>query len=661
MRKVWKKYLLCIAALFFLLWHVETVGAADAYTYDKATNTYTVTAQSGDLTDVFADIMSEMKTSAAVRGTIVVKPGNYTVNQARINKSYVTISAKGATFSLSPDAGSSLSLFRLSDASTTGVTFVGGTYNGGNKVQWLINCNSAEYKTRNLTMKDCTLKNATSSNFRMINGEGVTLDGIVCENTLYGIDIKESRDVHITGSTVTNCRAGIDLRVVSGDSYIDDCDVTGSGLAGLQIKDKNTHVIVRNSKINNNSTGISMTRGATVKIYDSTICNNSSNGISPVGAKGVKTVLYATRSSFNGNGRHGIAADTYIELYVTDCVASSNAVNGILLNHSCNAFYIKNTTTSNNKGSGIFVENNSACKTITNCIANGNKVAGFALKDASTTITGCTTNENTKHGISAGGTKAAKISITDCESCYNKGSGINIGDKKTAVIKKTVTSHNKTDGVQTTGTNVKITGKGNVSNENGKNGYACRKGKMYISRAEASKNKLTGVMFLGADVSGYCVNSTLTFNDKGLTIQKGAVVSKVNQNKFKGNSHTALVVYTNAGSRKTTLKQMKKNTFEAPKGACVVNFMAKVKSPGRLSTVRSIDFSDKTKAGKRVVTGSAPAGSSVVVKADGKTYKTKASSKGVFSVRTKKLKKGMVITMQAKDKEGNLYTTKTEL
>lgn len=81
--------------------------------------------------------------------------------------------------------------------------------------------------------------------------------------------------------------------------------------------------------------------------------------------------------------------------------------------------------------------------------------------------------------------------------------------------------------------------------------------------------------------------------------------------------------------------------------------VADVVAPSK-PTINKVDDND-TK-----VTGKAEAGSSVVVKAGGKTLgSATADSKGVYSVKIKAQKKGTTLTVTAKDKAGNTSAKKT--
>lgn len=98
---------------------------AESYQYDSAKNTYTIKATSGNITDAVNSALDAMNTSSANQGTLVIKPGTYSVNLIMLDKSYVTIKAKGATLKFMGSSMNGQYLIKCTNRSTTGIVIDG--------------------------------------------------------------------------------------------------------------------------------------------------------------------------------------------------------------------------------------------------------------------------------------------------------------------------------------------------------------------------------------------------------------------------------------------------------------------------------------------------------------------------------------------------------
>ena len=96
--------------------------------------------------------------------------------------------------------------------------------------------------------------------------------------------------------------------------------------------------------------------------------------------QGVNYQLIEEVTTFNNNGRHGLAADYYIDIFLSKCSADNNKTNGFFMNHSCISSNISNCTANNNGGCGILIQGKSKCKKITSVTTNSNKSMGISLR-----------------------------------------------------------------------------------------------------------------------------------------------------------------------------------------------------------------------------------------------------------------------------------------
>lgn len=643
-----------LAAVCFCILFVQPVKAEELYQYDSGTNVYTIRAKSGNITEAVNQALNVMQTSAAKRGTLVIQPGEYNVNLINLSKSYVTIKAEGATLKFMGSDVNGQYLIKCTKNATTGIILEGGIWDGNKKASYIFNFGSESKAASNLTIRNCTLKNAIDSNLRLVGGKNVLLENVSCTNTEYGIDIKKASGVKIKNSTIYTCEVGIDLRNLSGTNTIENCSVTRCNRVGMQIKEKPTAVTVTGGVCNQNATGISLTTGAKLTLKGIDVSNNRSNGISPVGSKTKKTILNISDSSFNNNGRHGVAAANYVEVTARDSEMNGNTSNGVMLRDYCSSKGLINLTTNSNTLNGILIQGKSTCSLISGCTALKNKSNGLMLVDVAVKLEKVNASQNKACGVFASSTARKNITIKNSTFKGNTNNGLYVSENGGLVISGTKIQNNKNSGIESNGGVIKLNGKSNTVSGNKKYGVCMRatdgaKGELQLSYATVSNNGNVGVCFYG-NVTGYCVNATLTNNLTGILIADGANVKKINSNTIKDHSKYGISVYPSTSKKTTTLVQCKDNTLSNPKAANEIVFWSGAKVPAKFAVINPLKIDKTVKAGKKTVTGTVTSGYKVTVTANGRKYKAKkASTNGTYSVKASKLKRGKNVEVMITD------------
>lgn len=661
-----QKLLGMLAVLFIWAFAAQPAEAKELYQYNSATNVYTISAKSGNITEAVNEALSEMHTSSARRGTLVIQPGEYQVNLISLDKSYVTIQAKDAVLKFMGSDINGQYLLKCTKNSTKGVIIEGGTWDGNKKASYIFNFNSESSPANNLTIRNCTLKNALDSNVRVAGGKNVLLEGITCTNTEYGCYFVKSSGINIKDSKVFDCEVGIDMRSMSGTNDIVNCEVTKCNRVGMQIKEKPTAVTITGGTCNSNDAGISLTTGAKLTMKGVDVSNNRSNGISPVGNKSKVTVLDISDCSFNNNGRHGVGAANYVEVTARNSQMNGNTSNGVMLRDYCTSKGLVNLTTNSNTLNGILIQGKSTCSVISGCTAMNNKTNGIMLVDVGVKLEKITASQNKSCGVYATSASKKTITIKNSVMKANANHGLYVGDKGALAVTGTKIQNNKVSGIESNGGTIKLTGKDNLISGNKKYGVCMRatsgaKGELKVSGATVTKNGSVGVYFYG-NVTGYCEKATITDNLSGITVAEGANVKKLNSNVIKNSSQYGIAVYRGTGSKKTTLGQCKSNTLSNPKASYEIIHWSGTNVPAKLLVTAPVKIDAKVKAKKKAVTGTVTSGYKVTVSANGKKYSAKsASNNGAYSVKVPALKRGKNVEVRIQDSYKNTITASKSL
>ena len=631
------------------------------FVYESATNTYTLQVDSGDnITNALQNAIDEANGTSAKPAVIVIPGGSYSINLIKLNKSYITIQADNAAVKFVGSTASGQYVLKATEISTTGIKISGGTWDGAGKANVVFNFGTASVAAKNLTVENCTVKGGEQG-VKVQKGNNVTFRNVILEDANYGLFISNSRDVKLDKCTASDNDFGYGLRSLQGTNTMNSCYAFHNSTAGLQVKDVGTAVTINGGKFyENKNNGISMTAGSTVTMNNAEVYNNTSNGISPVGSKTTATILTAKNCSFNNNGRHGVAGASWSTINMTDCEANGNKVNGIMLNKYCKSSGIEDCTTNQNGAAGILIQNSSTCKIIKNCQANQNKKLGISVTDVDVTIENCKANSNAKHGIyisNLSGNNAAKtVVIKNSQANSNKVNGICITEKKKVTITGTQIKNNQQSGVESKAALLNIKGSGNVISGNKKYGaYSCQ-GKMYISKAQITKNKVAGVYYVGTATSGYCINSVIKGNQSGIVVHKGAAVTKINGNTITGSKKNGIMCSSNPSGRKTTIKQCKNNKLSNPDASAEIYCYGRASLPSGMKNQESVTVNKTVKAGKKQITGKGTPGQKLKIKVGNKTNTVTVKKNGNFKLSTSKLKKNTKINIVATDKNKNTFT-----
>lgn len=658
--KIMKKIIIIACALILTVFYPKDANALEYYSYDAATNTYTLSVKDGqDITEALEETLEVMTTSSSRPGIVIIPEGSYEMYIIRILKSHVTISAEGAVIKYKGAASHGSYMIKATDTGTTGVTISGGVWDGNKKAGIVLNFGSASVKHNNLTFENCIVKNGIDQNMRISNGTGVTCTNVTVSNSNYGIYVSDTQKLSMENCSSYSNTFGYGLRNLNGEeNYLKKCAATSNRTDGLQIKDVGTVVRVEGGKYNENTkNGISMTAGAAVVMKNADVSKNKSNGISPVGSSKTTTKLSAYGCNYNENGRHGVAGDSYVNIYLKGCQAGNNASNGIMLNKGCKSSGLINNITNGNGTSGILVQGNSTCSKIENCVSNNNKKLGISVADVSVSLIGCSADYNNKHGIYvahlSGYNGAKAVTITNCTANFNKADGICITEKKTVTIKNTTVKNNGQSGIGSKAATLKVIGNNNVISGNKKYGISGMQGNLYISNAKITNNGSFGVYFMGNKTNGYCINSTITGNRSGIGLNRGANVSKINNNRIQSSLEYGIFCNRSTSGRKTILKECKGNVLYNPKAKWEIICNNEGTKPSALKNLHTITIGKSVKKGTKKITGTFTAKEALKIMVNQKTYKVKTSKKGTYSKKVARLKVSDIVKVIYRDRYNN--------
>lgn len=583
-----KKIVTLVIMVFFISLGITGTVRAAGYTHEEGSNVYLIKQTEGDVTDAVKEAMEAADTSAAIQ-TIRLNPGTYQVGAIMINKSHLTLDLTGVTLESN---GKANHMLRIADQSVSDIAIKGGTWNGQKKVQMVFFVSGRRGRISNLSIEDCNVSGGKETNVRLESVDDLLLDNVKIQGSGYGLLALECTKIKVQDCKAENNNFGLAFR--SSNGTLTACKATENVTDGLQIKDEGTDIKVNGGSFcRNGKNGISLTSGASMTINGADVSFNKGNGISPVGVKGKNTIFIAADTDFSSNGRHGVAADIYVTVSMSDCTANNNAVNGVFLNTQSTAKQLKNIVAKGNGsakgangGCGILVQGGSDCKSIENAVCDNNGKLGISLEDVQTSVNSCSLNGNKKHGLFLSGKAKRTVTVNNCTINKNKVNGIMTSGKKTVDVKKTTIQGNGNCGVESKDCTIKVTGEDNRITKNKKHGVVCRGGKLMVEKAMVDNNKRYGLYFEGSS-SGYCVNSTLEGNLAGIVLSQGAAVKKINRNTFTNNSKYNLMLYAGTGKKITTLKACNKNRFSVKnKNGMQVYFEKNTKVPSKLKATK---------------------------------------------------------------------------
>ncbi len=571
----------------------DKVCAEDYYSYNAAGNTYTISQTSGNITAAMKSALDVATGSPAAPAVIQIQPGTYQLGSIAIKKSNIVIDATGA--SITAD-GTADNMLRMSDAQVSNVTIKGGKFNGNQSSKFVFFITGDTNPVSNLTLSGCEVYSAKETNIRISGASNVTLNQVNVHDGEYGLLVLNSKNVTATQCRAKNSTNGLAFR--TSEAVLTNCNGDDSLQDGLQVKGAGCQVTVNGGSFcRSDKNGISLTDGASLVMNQVEVSDNRANGISPVGKKGLATRLVATNCNFSRNGRHGVAADFYITLSLSDCKADANGSNGIFLNHGSKAEKLYNITASGNgtlssdaSGSGIALQNESTAALLENCVCDGNGKNGMSLTGLSANLKNCSLSGNKKHGLFVNGTTKNTLTVAGCDIDGNKVNGVSAdGSKGAKTIRFQTCSikQNGNCGIETISCTVKVTGKGNTISENKKHGISNRNGKLIVTNAVVEKNKNYGVYFDGSKSGSTITGSTLKKNLVGVTLSNGAIVNKVSNNTFTNNSKYNLMVYAGKTKTKSKLKACQKNTMSVSKKTGYQIFFEKAaKMPAKIKVTK---------------------------------------------------------------------------
>ncbi len=313
------------------------------------------------------------------------------------------------------------------------------------------------------------------------------------------------------------------------DPYIiDNLEINGGGTDnGILIENSNDYFIIKNCKVYNAGTGLTI---AGIKL------RNTNNGT-------------LTKNDCSNNGRYGI-------LLINDCynntilgnIANNNLLYGIGLYDNCNNNTISENTASNvgttNQNTGIYLFDNCNNNTISGNTANNNTVCGINLYYycINNNISGNIANNNTQIGIYLRDYCDNNI-ISGNNITYNDHHGIYLTKCYNNRVIKNEIKYNDWYGMYIASSNESFIFDNNITNNGQTGDYSC----IYLYDAHLNNitgNRITnntneGIEFFQSD------NNTITrndifFNGVGLNILTDSNNNTIYLNYFRNNTNHAI-------------------------------------------------------------------------------------------------------------------------
>lgn len=616
------------------------------------------------------------------RLTVTIKPGTYNITESFIVYGNTTIEATGATLNyvrtVTGDGKDGKAPILTNYCSgkkgysgAGNITVNGGTWDfQGKPGEENDGCSMEAFRFMhgsNLNFTNLTMQNLYESHF-------ITIEGVK-QVTISGCTFREMRNydarkeaIHIDCMHNDSMAPSNQDNTVYDDTICNDVTVTGCIFDSVP-RGLGTHIAVAGLYPSNMTITNNVFRNITyeaIKAYHYKNVTISGNTITNAGC-GIKFYLYADPADcdndeegnsnylqpLKGTATEGVPGNL-------NAVISGNTIQNI--SDKNNGFAIQVAGIKDRIMNGITISSNTVQSTGK---GNATKLAGIYAKYANNVV--ISRNKVMQSGLTG-------ILISDSSNVKADGNTVSKSNengmiaqnsKKITFSKNTITSARKHSIYMKQSSKSKI-----LSNtvKKDKTGGIC--GDIGCTGIQIADNSITAsgknAIAVLSSKSALIKNNTITSaKNFGIFITK-ANQAKIQKNSIKGSGNSGIV------SEKSTGAKVIGNTVNSA-GKYGILFNQTVKSSASKNKIAgakdySINYSNNSKnkkwnlkfqkltvkAGQKKVTGHTTVGLTVSVTVNGKTKTGKTKPNGDFSIATKKLKKGTKVTLQVKDKLGNV-------
>ncbi len=611
-------------------------------------------------------------------------PGTYKITEALIVYSNTTIEATGSTIQYTRDKSDSDGRLPLISNYCEGkrgyegagnITINGGTWDfQGKKGQ--INNNMTMEAIRFMHGSKFTLTNMTLQNLYL--SHYLTIEG-VSDVTVTNCTFKDSQNTSAKKEAIhIDCLHNDSMAPSNQDNTIYDdsiCNnVTISGCVFDSIpRGVGTHIAVAGlypSNINISNNTFSNITYEAIKAYHYKNVTIENNTITNAGS-GIKMYLYASPDESENDEEGNSNYLTALKGTVTEGVPSNlnvricnNTIQGIkdkkvgfgihlvgCAERIVNGAVIEgNTIVSNGSAatelSGIYV-NYANTVTVANNSLDKNNDCGMLLSSSSNlTISGNTVTNSEKNGILAQSCNTVTLSGNTVKGAGAH--GVYMKQTNGAVITQNTVEKDKSGGICADKSCPKVQITKNTLTSSGKNAIAV----LSSAGALIQENKIQSPKNFGiysTKSNSVLVKSNVIKDSKstGIIIQDSTSVKVQKNTVSKAGKYGILF-------QKTKKSNASNNTLSATKNYSIIYSNNSKNKRLNLRFQRIV-----VKKGAKTVTGHTTPGLKVSVSVNDGSAKTKKVPKnGNYSVKTKKLKKGQTVTIQLKDKWGNVASKK---
>lgn len=527
---------------------------------------------------------------------------------------------------------------------------VNATGNSGILLSYASYCTVTNNKLNNIGALDKTIEGQSA--LVQLNGT----KNIITYNT-----VKTSRDIGIrtVGASYSTVKYnnlsnlegyGISVTESSNNSTVENNVVNKSSI-GIRVVSGSYGTLVQNNTLSNmTDRGVVVTQSASVKV--------ALNKITTTGGYGIHFQVNSTAGEITNNTikntkDKGIQVRDIGDMVkvVSNTISSAGDTGIAFLNVTTP--YIVNNVVATAKGAGVSV-NSAQTVTITgNNLANtkGNGIAIYTTKTA--TVTRNNLDNIKGNGIAIYTAQGATVTSNSVKNSTNN--GLRIVDCKSANVSLNKVTTSGDNGISVA--NTKITLQNNSFDKSTDNGiYIVNCPKSTVANNITTNNKLRGIRITSKSHSIYVANNKIS-NNKGDGIMiDGSNNATITKNTISGNCKRYGVCLLSGKGLKVTNNEIS-GSFVSP-----INVAKAVKSSNvkKMVNLKVDKVKTKSKKAKKMkITGSCDENSTVKIKLNNKTYKTKKQKGNKSSfVSTKKIKvkpKNVLKVIQT-DKAKNTYT-----
>lgn len=464
------------------------------------------------------------------------------------------------------------------------------------------------------------------------------------------------KNVTIENNSISHAGFGIKAYLYADPEKDNDKDEEGANNYQTALKGtvtegvpSNLNLVIRNNQIDNiqstdNGFGIHIAGSADREVNGVTVENNTVTSTKLAGIyASYATNIALTGNKITGSGKTGLLIDNCSNVNAASQTVANAGESGILSQFS-DAVTLSGNTVSSAKAHSIYMQNTTGSKILSNTVQN-HKKTGIC------TDVGCDGVEISQNKVLSSG----KIGIMIVSpSSMVKGNqiqdvadmGIYAADAASSVIDGNTVKNLKgnmgiyaknSKSVQITNNKVQ-----NVKKKIGIYAIKCALAQINSNTVKNVKKKMA-IYVTGSDNTQITSNVLESIKTIGIIAHKSTGI-KVKKNTIRSvGNYGVLFQFTKSSSA----------SGNKIYGACKYAVLYAKNAKNRKQNLNFRELN--VQKGKKKVTGRAVEKLTINVTVDGRTKTKKTNKKGKFSVKTKKLKKGMKVRVQMTDALNNVY------